>query len=81
MPDPAEDDVQLTDLEVIQQYSLAVRAQSAPRSEIIRALEADLSWLRAPVARSASEGFAPSSTEAGGRKPRPRRAGSRRRDA
>lgn len=81
MPEPADDDVQLTDLEVIQQYSLAVRAQSAPRSEIIQALEADLSWLRSLVARSTSEAFAPPTSKAGGRKPRPRRADSRRRDA
>ena len=39
------DDVQLTDLEVIQRYSLAVRGASAPRGDLIAALQADLGWL------------------------------------
>jgi hypothetical protein len=39
------DDVQLTDLEVIQRYSLAVRGATASRSELVAALEADLAWL------------------------------------
>ncbi len=42
----ADDDVQLTDLEVIQRYSLAVRGASASRSEVIAALQADLDWLK-----------------------------------
>lgn len=42
----ADDDVQLTDLEVIQRYSLAVRGASASRNEIIAALQADLDWLK-----------------------------------
>jgi hypothetical protein len=42
----ADDDVQLPDLEVISLYSLAVRAATAPRDEVIAALEADLAWLR-----------------------------------
>jgi hypothetical protein len=41
----ADDDVQLTDLEVIQRYSLAVRGGSAPRAELLAALQADLDWL------------------------------------
>lgn len=41
----ASDDVQLTDLEVIQRYSLAVRGASASRAELITALRADLDWL------------------------------------
>lgn len=41
------DDVQLPDLEVIARYSLAVRAATAPRAEVIEALEADLAWLTA----------------------------------
>ena len=40
------DDVQLTDLEVIQRYSLAVRAATAPREELMASLQADLDWLR-----------------------------------
>ena len=42
----ADDDVQLTDLEVIQRYSLAVRGATASRAELVRALQADLDWLR-----------------------------------
>ncbi|MDX6286964.1 MAG: hypothetical protein QOG53_2449 [Frankiales bacterium] len=41
----AEDDVQLTDLEVIQRWSLAVRSASAERGEVVAALRADLAWL------------------------------------
>ncbi|MCU1601392.1 MAG: hypothetical protein JWO22_2101 [Frankiales bacterium] len=49
----ADDDVQLTDLEVIQQYSLAVRGATAPRDEVIAALESDLAYLRkAPTKRA-----------------------------
>lgn len=47
------DDVQLTDLEVIARYSLAVRAASAPREEVVAALEADLAWLTGEVRRRA----------------------------
>lgn len=49
----ADDDVQLPDLEVISRYSLAVRAATAPRDEVVAALEADLAWLREtrPTAR------------------------------
>lgn len=39
------DDVTLTDLEVIQQFSLAVRGATAERERVIAALEADLAWL------------------------------------
>ncbi|MDX6219813.1 MAG: hypothetical protein QOJ48_1494 [Frankiales bacterium] len=42
----ADDDVQLTDLEVIQQFSLAVRGATAPRAQVIAALESDLAYLR-----------------------------------
>ena len=41
----ADDDVQLTDLEVIQRYSLAVRGATASRAELVAALQADLDWL------------------------------------
>jgi hypothetical protein len=49
----ADDAVQLTDLEVIQQFSLAVRGATAPRSEVIAALEADLAYLRAAPRKAA----------------------------
>ena len=39
------DSVELTDLEVIRRYSLAVRAGSAERSELLAALRSDLAWL------------------------------------
>ena len=38
----ASDDVSLTDLEVISRFSLAVRAATAPRAQVVAALEADL---------------------------------------
>ena len=41
------DDVQLTDLEVIQQFSLAVLGATASRADVIVALEADLALLNA----------------------------------
>ena len=40
------DDVQLTDLQVIQQFSLAVRGATADRDQVVAALEADLAYLR-----------------------------------
>lgn len=40
------DDVSLPDLEIISRFSLAVRAATAPRAEVIAALESDLAWLR-----------------------------------
>ena len=39
------DDVPLTDLEVIQRYSLAVRGATAPRADLVATLQADLAWL------------------------------------
>src|SRR5947199_7681713 len=43
---PSGDRVELTDLEVIQRWSLAVRGASAERSDVIAALRADLEWLQ-----------------------------------
>ena len=40
------DDVQLTDLQVIQQFSLAVRGATADKAAVVAALEADLAWLK-----------------------------------
>jgi hypothetical protein len=42
---PSGDRVELTDLEVIQRWSLAVRGATAERAEIVAALRADLAWL------------------------------------
>lgn len=70
----ADDDVQLPDLEVISRYSLAVRAATAPRDEVVAALEADLAWLResrpAPRKRASSSGSAPSGRAPARRAPR-----------
>ena len=41
----ADDRVELTELDVITRYSLAVRAATADRAELIAALRADLAWL------------------------------------
>ena len=64
----ADDDVQLTDLEVIQRYSLAVRGASASRSELVAALQADLDWLqggrRAPAKAAAGDSAAPAAKPA-----------------
>lgn len=60
----ADDDVQLTDLEVIQRYSLAVRGATASRTELVAALQADLAWLQTGRARSTSK-----STGADGKAP------------
>ncbi len=50
----AEDDVQLPDLQVIQRYSLAVRGATAPRADVVAALEADLAWLTGTARRRAA---------------------------
>ena len=50
----ADDDVQLTDLEVIQQFSLAVRGATATRAQVIAALEADLAFLQGSRRRTSS---------------------------
>lgn len=54
----ADDEVPLPDLEVIRRYSLAVRAATAPRDELVAALQADLAWLTgtAPATRSRARG-------------------------
>ncbi len=39
-------DVRLTDLEVIQRYSIAVRGETAERDELMATLRADLAWLQ-----------------------------------
>ncbi|HVF20028.1 MAG TPA: hypothetical protein VNA14_07290 [Mycobacteriales bacterium] len=49
------DDVRLTDLQLIQRYSIAVRGETADRAELIAALRADLTWLQGGSGRSASD--------------------------
>lgn len=41
------DQVELTDLDVITTYSVAVRSGTADRDELIAVLRADLAWLEA----------------------------------
>src|SRR4051812_10500216 len=46
------DDVNLPDLQVIQRYSLAVRGATAPRDDVVSALQADLAWLTGNARRT-----------------------------
>src|SRR4051812_46855321 len=46
--------VELTDLDVISRYSLAVRAATADRYELIATLRADLDWLQGDRRRRSS---------------------------
>jgi hypothetical protein len=46
------DPVQLTDLDVITRYSIAVRKATADRDELIETLRADLSWLERGLRRT-----------------------------
>jgi hypothetical protein len=55
----ASDDVRLTDLEVIQRYSIAVRGETADRAELIETLRADLAFLEKPAARKPAAKKAP----------------------
>src|SRR4051794_32160022 len=48
----ADDPVELTDLEVIQRWSLAVRSASADRADVVAALRADLAWLEGRARRT-----------------------------
>jgi len=40
-----DDRIELTELDVITRYSLAVRSATAPRDELIAAFRDDLAWL------------------------------------
>src|SRR3954468_16120915 len=53
MADP-DNRVDLTDLDVISRYSLAVRAATADRHELIATLRADLEWLQGGRTRRTS---------------------------
>jgi hypothetical protein len=46
-----DDRVELTELDVITRYSLAVRSATAPRDELIAALRDDLAWLEGSRSR------------------------------
>ena len=68
LPRMADDDVQLTDLEVIQRYSLAVRGATASRAEVVAALQADLSWLQGGRAKAPARTTAKDDDSAAGAK-------------
>ncbi|HVT21709.1 MAG TPA: hypothetical protein VHE57_10010 [Mycobacteriales bacterium] len=51
------DSVQLTDLDVIARYSIAVRAATADRDELLETLRADLAWLERGRTRSATSAY------------------------
>jgi len=60
------DSVQLTDLDVITRYSIAVRTASADRDELIETLRADLTWLERGQRRTTPAVVAEAEAEADG---------------
>jgi hypothetical protein len=79
---PSGDRVELTDLEVIQRWSLAVRGASADRADVIAALRADLAWLERGRTRETASASAPRKTtvkKAAAKKTTTSRGGTRRR--
>jgi hypothetical protein len=64
------DSVQLTDLDVIAKYSIAVRSATADRDELIAALRADLSWLEHGRTRAATSFRTSAAAEDDGEAPR-----------
>lgn len=59
-----DDRIELTELDVITRYSLAVRHASAPREELIAALRDDLAWLEGGRRRTTSKAAAPAADDA-----------------
>jgi len=59
-----DDRVELTDLDVITRYSLAVRAATADRDELIETLRGDLAWLEGGRRRATPAPAAPRATPA-----------------
>ncbi|HVT21538.1 MAG TPA: hypothetical protein VHE57_09145 [Mycobacteriales bacterium] len=51
------DSVQLTDLDVIARYSIAVRSATADRDELVETLRADLAWLERGRNRSSTAAY------------------------
>jgi hypothetical protein len=72
------DSVQLTDLDVIAKYSIAVRSATADRDELIAALRADLSWLEHGRTRSTTAFRAPAAADGGEDAETPSSAGAAR---
>jgi hypothetical protein len=76
------DRVELTELDVITRFSLAVRTATADRDQVIAALRADLAWLeggrpRATVASTAAPRRAPAARPAATRTTTTRASSSR----
>src|SRR4051794_5116432 len=65
----ADDRVELTDLDVITRYSLAVRHASASRDELIATLRDDLAWLEGGRSRGTPAKSAGRTTTARATKP------------
>ncbi|HWC34381.1 MAG TPA: hypothetical protein VG650_06085 [Mycobacteriales bacterium] len=60
------DSVQLTDLDVIARYSIAVRAATADRDELLETLRADVAWLERGRSRASTSAYrAPADGSAG----------------
>jgi hypothetical protein len=76
--DADDDRIELTDLDVITRYSLAVRSATADRGELIAALREDLAWLeggrsrRRPARPSGAVAAKKTTTPAGSRSARGR---------
>jgi hypothetical protein len=51
------DSVQLTDLDVIARYSIAVRSATADRDELVETLRADLAWLERGRSRTSTSAY------------------------
>ena len=51
------DSVQLTDLDVIARYSIAVRSATADRDELLETLRADVAWLERGRSRTSTSAF------------------------
>jgi hypothetical protein len=51
------DSVQLTDLDIIARYSIAVRSATADRDELLEMLRADVAWLERGRTRSSTSAF------------------------
>jgi hypothetical protein len=58
------DSVQLTDLDTIARYSIAVRSATADRDELLETLRADVAWLERGRTRSSTSAFRAPSADA-----------------
>ena len=72
----ADERIELTDLDVIARYSLAVRAATADRGDLIATLRSDLEWLES-LSPSDAPAKAPARKAAAKRAPS-KKTGSRR---